>query len=119
MKMQQKIAVYFLAALIFFIGSGLPFVSAFEPAPIPKEDTTASFIESQPATQLILFQQKPATLLSSGWESSPKIPGFIFVNPNLQIQNPELTEVGQIFVVDLDSFHPCKSLFLFPFHDFI
>lgn len=119
MKMQQKIAVYFLAALIFIIGSGLPRVFAFELAPIPKEDTTVSFIEPQPAAQLILFQQKPATLLSSGWESSPKIPGFVFFNPDLQIQNPELTEVGQIFVVDLDSFYPCKSLFLFPFHDFI
>lgn len=119
MKMQQKIAVYFLAALIFFIGAGLPMVTAYKIAPFQKENASVSFIEPLPAAQLILFQQKTATLLSSGWESSPKIPGFIFFNLNLQIQNPELTEVGQIFVVDLDSFYPCKSLLLFPFHDFI
>ncbi len=119
MKKQQKIAVYFLAALILFIGAGMPVVSAFEVAPIPKENTSVSYIEPLPATPLILFQQKPATLVSSGWESSPKIPGFLFFNLNLHLQNPELTEVGQIFVVDLDSFYPCKSLLIFPFHDFI
>jgi hypothetical protein len=119
MKMQQKIAVYFLAALIFFIGAGLPMVTAYKVAPIPKENTSVSFIEQLPVAPLILIQQKPATMVSVGWESSPKIPGFVFFILNLQIHNPELTEVGQIFVVDLDSFYPCKSLLLFPFHDFI
>jgi hypothetical protein len=119
MKMQQKIAVYFLAALILFIGAGMPMVPALEVAPIPEENTNVSYIEPLPAAPLVLFQQKPATLVSSGWESSPRIPGFEFFNLNLHLQNPELTEVGQIFVVDLDSFYPCKSLLIFPFHDFI
>jgi hypothetical protein len=119
MKMQQKIAVYFLAALILFIGAGLPMVSAFEVAPFPKEDSSVSYIEPLPAAPLILILQKPATLVSTGWESSLKIPGFGFYNLNLHILYPELTEVGQIFVVDLETFFPCKSLLIFPFHDFI
>jgi hypothetical protein len=119
MKMQQKIAVYFLAALIFFIGAGMPMFSAFEVAPIPKENTKVRYIEPLPAAPLILFQQKPASLVTSGWESSLKIPGFLYFNLNLHLENPELTKVGQIFVVDLDSFYPCKSLLIFPFHDFI
>ncbi len=119
MKMQQKIAVYFLAALILFIGAGLPIVSAFEVAPIHKEISTASYIEPEPAAPLILIQQKPAELLSAGWESSLKIPGFEFYNLNDLNPYPELTPVGQIFVVDLETFNPCKSLLIFPFHDFI
>jgi hypothetical protein len=119
MKMQHKIAVYFLAALILFIGAGIPMVSAFEVAPIPKENTRVSYFEPLPAAPLILIQQKPATLVSAGWESYPKIPGFLYFNLNLHLENPDLTEVGQIFVVDFDSFYPCKSLLIFPFHDFI
>ena len=119
MKKQQKIAVYFLAALIFFVGAGLPMVSAFEVAPIPKEDTAVCYIEPLPAAPLILFLQKPATLVTAGWETSLKIPGFGVYNLDLRILYPELTEVGQIFVVDPDSYYPCKSLLIFPFHDYI
>lgn len=119
MKMQQKFAVYFLAALIFMIGAGLPVVSALEVAPIQKEISTITYIESEPAAPLILIQQKPATLVSAGWETSLKIPGFELCDLNYSNPNPELTAVGQIFVVDLESYHPCKSQLLFPFHDFI
>ena len=120
MKKQQIIAVYFLAALIFFIGAGLPMVSAFEvAAPIPKEITTVRFIESLPAAPLVLIQQKPAIMIPCGWESSLKIPGSGFFNLKLYSQNRELTEVGQIFVIDLDSFYPSKSLLIFPYHEFI
>lgn len=119
MKMQQKIAVYFLASLILFIGAGLPMVSAFEVAPFPKEDTSVSYIEPMPTAPLILILQKPATLVCSGWESSLKIPGLGFYNLNLYIPSPVLTAVGQIYVVDPDSYYPCKSLLIFPFHDFI
>jgi hypothetical protein len=88
-------------------------------AHITKQDTAVCYIEPLPAAPLILILQKPATFVSAGWESSLKIPGFGFYNLDLRILYPVLTEVGQIFVVDLDSFYPCKSLLIFPFHDFI
>ena len=94
-------------------------VSAFEVAPIPEKNTPVRFIESLPAATLVLILQKPAILVPCGWDPSLKIHGSGFFNLKLYSQDRELTGVGQIFVIDLDSFYPCKSLLIFPFHEFI
>jgi hypothetical protein len=119
MKWQQKIAVYFLAMLILYIGIGYPTISAYEVAPESREDTTLSYIEPAPVCTVILVQEKPATLPSGGWKTSVRIPGFAYYDENIHAQYPELTVIGKILVVDAESFYPCKSLLLFPFHDFI
>ena len=119
MKFHHKIAVHFLAALILFIGAGIPMVSAFDDGQIPYENINVAYIEPVPAAPLFLIQQKPATLVSTGWETSLKIPGFGFSTQNLHIPNPQLAEIGHILIFDIDSFYPCKSLLIFPFHGFI
>jgi len=119
MKFHQKIAVHFLAALILFIGAGIPMVSAFDDGQIPHENFNVAYIEPFPAAPLFLIQQKPVTLVSTGWETSMKIPGFGFSIQNLHLPNPQLAEIGHVLVLDLNTYYPCKSLLIFPFHDFI
>ncbi len=65
----------------------------------------------------LLLQEGTATQGVPVWRPEVSIPGLFFRSRNT-VDPPRLQILRKIFVVDTLSYTPCKSVLLFPYHEF-
>ena len=75
------------------------------------------FFVAENPTLFLYFQKKANTSGNQGWKVENEVPGFLFQN-SLLVENPAFKIIHKIFVVNPDSFTTCKSLILYPYHEF-
>lgn len=108
-----------LAMLITYIGMSFPLSI---PAEINTERAGAAevtWFEQAPAAPVYYIQEKASPVVAAGWKTQVRLPGLDLFYDFYQTSEPELTLVRKIYVVDLYRYTPCKSVLLYPFHDFI
>lgn len=116
---QAKIQVFLLASLMVYISISFPL-----PAPASALDelhgnATVTVFEPAPDGPVYLFQERNTFSLFSGWKTNLKVTHPGCLDTYLYFSDIRLCEIGNSFVVDLQSFFPCKSRFFFPFHEFL
>jgi hypothetical protein len=74
------------------------------------------FVSANPAN-LFILQQKSSLTEFQEWKTEVHIPGFFALYKCIS-EPPLLKMIRKIFVVDSCSYTPCKSLILYPFHEF-
>ncbi len=118
MNLRRKIAAVFFALLITLISIAYPVVPSYEWTEVHTEKQVILLVES--SLQRINFIQETSTAdVAAGWKSEVKIPGYSLRNVNFTFGQPGFQSIGKIFVSDINGYRPCKSLLLFPFHDFL
>lgn len=118
MDLQRKIAVYLFTALITYIGISFPLVAPAVPQDNYPEGIQVISFEQAPLFPVLLIQEKSPTVIATGWKTQIRLPGLeLFCNTEHKPKQ-DLTHVRKIFVVDLFSWQPCKSILLYPFHEF-
>jgi hypothetical protein len=118
MNFQRKITAVFFALLITLISIAYPVVPSYEWTEVQTEERVVLLVESS-LQKLNLIQETTCSDVTAGWKSQVKIPGFYKRNVNFTFGQPEFQCVGKIFVSDINGYRPCKSLLLFPFHNFL
>ena len=75
------------------------------------------FFMAENPSVFINFQKKSSSSGSQGCKQENIVPGFLF-HPVSRIENPRLKLIHSIFVVDPTTFTTCKSVILYPYHEF-
>lgn len=119
MNFTRKISVYMLAMLITYIGMSFPLTLTAEIQTENTGDLRVTWFEQAPAAPVYFIQEKASPVVATGWKTQIRLPGLDLFYDLYQTSEPELTLVRKIYVVDLHRYTPCKSLLLYPFHDFI
>ena len=108
-----------LAMLITYIGMSFPVALPDENHPKPAGSSEVTWFEQAPSAPVYFIQEKASPVVAAGWKTQVRLPGLDLFFDLYQTRQPELSLVRKIYVVDIYRFTPCKSLLLFPFHDFI
>lgn len=118
MEVKRKIAALFFALLVIF------FSATYYPAAnnllaghsyAGNEGIFLTSLADQ--TSNFFLQQKSFSSGYQAWKTEVVFPGFH--PPNKYICEPLMHNViRKIFVVDSHAYTPCKSVILFPFHEF-
>jgi hypothetical protein len=118
MKVKRKIAALFFALLVIFFSA--TYYSASNNMlekhgyAENKGITLTSYAEQ---TANFFLQQKSFSSGYQGWKTEAGFPGFYSLTS--YVCKPLLqNEIRKIFVIDSYAFSPCKSIILFPFHEF-
>jgi hypothetical protein len=118
MHFKQKIVAFFFAALITYIGVTHPVVPSYVTLENTTGESTIFWIEKLPDANYFLQESIPSSAVP-GWKTEFKIPGLFFRNLNFTFAQQRLPGFKKIFFQDVSYFSPCKSLLLFPYHDFL
>jgi hypothetical protein len=118
MNFHRKITAVFFALLITLISIAYPVVPSNEWTEVQTEERVILLVESS-LQKLNFIQKTSSSEVATGWKSEVNIPWFNQRNVNFTFGQPEFQCVGKIFVSDINGYKPCKSLLLFPFHDFL
>ncbi len=117
MRERSKIKALFLALLVIFISTTHYSTVLKLSVKLPAEETQGIWFTSKIPVNISFLQSKTTSQECSGWLTEIRIPGFFATNKYL-IEPPLLKLIRKIFVIDVFSYTSCKSVILFPFHEF-
>lgn len=115
--MLRNILAYFYAALILLFS-----ITCYSPAGrvvSPDQWSVGEEVAwvSSPAVAGFVAQENTSATGTQGWRSELAIPGLFFRKES-QTEPPRLQILRKIYVVDVTTYTSCKSLLLYPFHEF-
>lgn len=117
MVAQRKyIALFFLSLILYFSGTCYSVVRQ-ETVPVKTDSQEGLYFNTQNALSLFLLQEQSSPTGFQGWKAEAGIPGFS-IQREMVTEPPRLQVIRKIFVVDKFTFSSCKSLILYPFHEF-
>ncbi len=117
MVAQRKyIALFFLSLILYFSGTCYT-VARQESVPVKSDHQEGMHFNTQNAVALFLLQEQSTSTGFQGWKAEAGIPGFS-IQREMVTEPPRLQVIRKIFVVDALTFSSCKSLILYPFHEF-
>lgn len=117
MNSVRKIVSLFFAGFLIFIN--LSYYSVFhysmERKSLDKSEVT--YFVSADQTNNFVLDKKSSSQEFHGWKTKNYDLGFCALDKSIS-EPPRLKVIRKIFVVDCRLWTPCKSLILYPFHEF-
>jgi hypothetical protein len=119
MKVKRKIAALFFALLVIFFSATYYSTSAnmLEKHGYAGNIGIAFTSYAEQAANFFL-QQKSFSSGYQGWKTEVGFPG-VYCLYHYACKPFLHNEIRKIFVIDSQSYSPCKSIILFPFHEFL
>jgi len=117
MEVKRKISALYFALLVIFINATYYSSAYYRPVAFNYENSgNACFFQASEANNFFLLQ-KTASTDYQGWKIEVRIPGLYAQNKYL-CEPLQLKVIRKIFVVDTFTYTPCKSIILYPYHEF-
>lgn len=117
MSLLRKSIVYFFASLILVFSATCYSGGAQGIIPDHWNGSEELAWVSQATTPGLMLQEGTSNHGVPVWRSEISIPGLFFRSRS-SMQPPRLQILRKIYVVDTFTYKPCKSVLLYPFHEF-
>jgi hypothetical protein len=119
MMVSRKISALFFALLVIFF-SGTYYSTAHN---LLKEcgfegSEGIFFISAADQTVNFFLHQKSSPSSYQGWKTDVRVSGLWALN-TLFCESPQRKVIRKILVINSISYTPCKSVIIFPFHEFL
>jgi hypothetical protein len=118
MILKRRITALFFATLVTLISVAYPVIPSNELTEI-QDGTQTVLLKESSAQAVFIFQENLNAAVAPGWKVAVDTHSLLFINDKFTLGHPAFRGLKKIIVLSPAAYAPCKSLFLFPFHDFL
>ena len=118
MRNSRKIlALFFASLVIFFTATYYSTARNLLKEKCLVHSENLFFVSASDQTTNFLFQHKSSASPYQGWKTEVRFPG-LWASDKSFCESPQRKVIRKILVINAISYSPCKTVIIFPFHEF-